>query len=137
MISVPKSIMPSPAGQPQAGVSFGPTETLCSDSAAVLQHGLGCSYLQHFFWENEIKWVLPWCLMSFNGLEGTHVQGAQYPGVVVKCRSPAASHCFSPFSRFVQLLESVLCYLIPLSEDSIGTFNALRVSKCQASLGWC
>ncbi|NXU69107.1 HECD3 ligase, partial [Horornis vulcanius] len=28
--------------------------------------------------------------------------------------------------RFVQLLESVLCYLIPLSEDSIGTFNALR-----------
>ncbi|NWZ99868.1 HECD3 ligase, partial [Nesospiza acunhae] len=28
--------------------------------------------------------------------------------------------------RFVQLLESVLCYLIPLSEDSIGTFDALR-----------
>ncbi|NXM79715.1 HECD3 ligase, partial [Oenanthe oenanthe] len=28
--------------------------------------------------------------------------------------------------RFVQLLEGVLCYLIPLSEDSIGTFNALR-----------
>ncbi|XP_071292690.1 E3 ubiquitin-protein ligase HECTD3-like [Agelaius tricolor] len=31
--------------------------------------------------------------------------------------------------RFVQLLESVLCYLIPLSEDSIGTFNALRSMK--------
>uniref|UniRef100_A0A8C5TV97 HECT domain E3 ubiquitin protein ligase 3 n=1 Tax=Malurus cyaneus samueli TaxID=2593467 RepID=A0A8C5TV97_9PASS len=31
--------------------------------------------------------------------------------------------------RFVQLLESVLCYLIPLSEDSIGTFNALRGMK--------
>ncbi|XP_071421593.1 E3 ubiquitin-protein ligase HECTD3-like [Pithys albifrons albifrons] len=31
--------------------------------------------------------------------------------------------------RFVQLLESVLSYLIPLSEDSIGTFNALRSMK--------
>ncbi|XP_017598939.1 PREDICTED: E3 ubiquitin-protein ligase HECTD3, partial [Corvus brachyrhynchos] len=31
--------------------------------------------------------------------------------------------------RFVQLLESVLCYLIPLSEDSIGTFDALRNMK--------
>uniref|UniRef100_A0A8U8CD10 Uncharacterized protein n=1 Tax=Geospiza parvula TaxID=87175 RepID=A0A8U8CD10_GEOPR len=31
--------------------------------------------------------------------------------------------------RFVQLLEGVLCYLIPLSEDSIGTFNALRSMK--------
>uniref|UniRef100_A0A8C3XZV0 HECT domain E3 ubiquitin protein ligase 3 n=1 Tax=Catharus ustulatus TaxID=91951 RepID=A0A8C3XZV0_CATUS len=28
--------------------------------------------------------------------------------------------------RFVQLLESVLCYLIPLSEDSIGTFNSMK-----------
>ncbi|XP_014794517.1 PREDICTED: E3 ubiquitin-protein ligase HECTD3-like [Calidris pugnax] len=28
--------------------------------------------------------------------------------------------------RFVQLLDSVLHYLIPLPEDSIGTFNALR-----------
>ncbi|NXP43476.1 HECD3 ligase, partial [Heliornis fulica] len=28
--------------------------------------------------------------------------------------------------RFVHLLDSVLGYLIPLSEDSIGTFNALR-----------
>nr|XP_009477774.1 PREDICTED: E3 ubiquitin-protein ligase HECTD3-like [Pelecanus crispus] len=39
--------------------------------------------------------------------------------------------------RFVQLLDSVLCYLIPLSEDSIGTFSALTVSICQAPLGWC
>ncbi|KAM9619328.1 E3 ubiquitin-protein ligase HECTD3-like isoform 7-T9 [Morphnus guianensis] len=31
--------------------------------------------------------------------------------------------------RFVQLLDSVLCYLIPLSEDSVGTFNALRSMK--------
>ncbi|KAF4797115.1 E3 ubiquitin-protein ligase HECTD3 [Turdus rufiventris] len=31
--------------------------------------------------------------------------------------------------RFVQLLGSVLCYLIPLSEDSIGTFNALTSMK--------
>ncbi|KAM4655308.1 E3 ubiquitin-protein ligase HECTD3-like isoform 2-T2 [Amazona ochrocephala] len=31
--------------------------------------------------------------------------------------------------RFVQILDSVLCYLIPLSEDSIGTFNALRNMK--------
>ncbi|KAM6080785.1 E3 ubiquitin-protein ligase HECTD3-like [Theristicus caerulescens] len=31
--------------------------------------------------------------------------------------------------RFVQLLDSVLHYLIPLSEDSIGTFNALRSMK--------
>ncbi|XP_030310729.1 E3 ubiquitin-protein ligase HECTD3 isoform X1 [Calypte anna] len=31
--------------------------------------------------------------------------------------------------RFVQILESVLHYLIPLSEDSIGTFNALRSMK--------
>uniref|UniRef100_A0A8C0V5T7 HECT domain E3 ubiquitin protein ligase 3 n=1 Tax=Cyanistes caeruleus TaxID=156563 RepID=A0A8C0V5T7_CYACU len=28
--------------------------------------------------------------------------------------------------RFVQLLEGVLCYLIPLSEDSIGTFNSMK-----------
>ncbi|KFO89031.1 E3 ubiquitin-protein ligase HECTD3, partial [Buceros rhinoceros silvestris] len=28
--------------------------------------------------------------------------------------------------RFVHLLDSVLHYLIPLSEDSIGTFNAIR-----------
>lgn len=80
--------------------------------------------------------MLPLCLVSLHGLKGTHVWGAQCPGIV-KCRSPATSHCFSPVSRFVQLLESVLCYLIPLSEDSIGTFNALRVSMCQASLGWC
>ncbi|XP_026709859.1 E3 ubiquitin-protein ligase HECTD3-like isoform X2 [Athene cunicularia] len=31
--------------------------------------------------------------------------------------------------RFVQLLDSVLHYLIPLSEDSIGTFNALSSMK--------
>ncbi|KAL2301823.1 hypothetical protein Nmel_011222 [Mimus melanotis] len=31
--------------------------------------------------------------------------------------------------RFVQVLESILSYLIPLSEDSIGTFNALRSMK--------
>ncbi|XP_062478952.1 E3 ubiquitin-protein ligase HECTD3-like [Pezoporus occidentalis] len=31
--------------------------------------------------------------------------------------------------RFVQILDSVLCYLIPGSEDSIGTFNALRDMK--------
>ncbi|KAM6305361.1 E3 ubiquitin-protein ligase HECTD3-like [Aegotheles albertisi] len=31
--------------------------------------------------------------------------------------------------RFVQLLDSVLHYLIPLSEDSTGTFNALRSMK--------
>ncbi|XP_035750075.1 E3 ubiquitin-protein ligase HECTD3 isoform X2 [Egretta garzetta] len=31
--------------------------------------------------------------------------------------------------RFVQLLDSVLHYLVPLSEDSIGTFNALRSMK--------
>ncbi|XP_050756522.1 E3 ubiquitin-protein ligase HECTD3-like [Gymnogyps californianus] len=31
--------------------------------------------------------------------------------------------------RFVQLLDSVLCYLTPPSEDSIGTFNALRNMK--------
>ncbi|XP_054689604.1 E3 ubiquitin-protein ligase HECTD3-like [Grus americana] len=31
--------------------------------------------------------------------------------------------------RFVQVLDSVLCYLIPLSEESIGTFNALRSMK--------
>ncbi|XP_061200934.1 E3 ubiquitin-protein ligase HECTD3-like [Neopsephotus bourkii] len=31
--------------------------------------------------------------------------------------------------RFVQILDSVLCYLIPLSEDSSGTFNALRDMK--------
>ncbi|KAM9008228.1 E3 ubiquitin-protein ligase HECTD3-like [Ara ararauna] len=31
--------------------------------------------------------------------------------------------------RFVQILDSVLCYLIPPSEDSIGTFNALRNMK--------
>ncbi|NXX20726.1 HECD3 ligase, partial [Podargus strigoides] len=31
--------------------------------------------------------------------------------------------------RFVQLLDSVLHYLIPLTEDSIGTFNALRSMK--------
>ncbi|XP_075280737.1 E3 ubiquitin-protein ligase HECTD3 isoform X2 [Opisthocomus hoazin] len=31
--------------------------------------------------------------------------------------------------RFVQLLDSVLHYLIPLSEDSIGTFSALRSMK--------
>lgn len=30
--------------------------------------------------------------------------------------------------RFVQLLDSVLWYLIPISEESIGTFNVLRVS---------
>lgn len=80
----------------------------------------------------------PLCLVSLHGLEGIHVQGAQCPGIVAKCCSPAASHkSFSLVSRFVQLLESVLCYLVPLSEDSIGTFNALRVSMCQASLGWC
>uniref|UniRef100_A0A663EIT1 E3 ubiquitin-protein ligase HECTD3-like n=1 Tax=Aquila chrysaetos chrysaetos TaxID=223781 RepID=A0A663EIT1_AQUCH len=28
--------------------------------------------------------------------------------------------------RFVQLLDSVLCYLIPLSEDSVGTFNSMK-----------
>lgn len=78
--------------------------------------------------------MLPLCLLSLHGLEGTHVQGAQCPRVVVKCSSPAASHHFSPVSRFVQLLEKVLCYLIPVSEDSMGTFNALRVSMCQASL---
>lgn len=81
--------------------------------------------------------MFPLCLMSLHGLVGTYVQGAQWPGVVVKCHSPAASHCSSPVSRFVQLLESVLCYLVPLSEDSIGTFDALRVSVCQALLGWC
>ncbi|KAM6263225.1 E3 ubiquitin-protein ligase HECTD3-like isoform 2-T2 [Spheniscus humboldti] len=31
--------------------------------------------------------------------------------------------------RFVQLLDSVLCYLIPCPEDSSGTFNALRSMK--------
>ncbi|KAM7106509.1 E3 ubiquitin-protein ligase HECTD3-like isoform 2-T2 [Ciconia maguari] len=31
--------------------------------------------------------------------------------------------------RFVQLLDSVLHYLFPLSEESIGTFNALRSMK--------
>ncbi|XP_067997693.1 E3 ubiquitin-protein ligase HECTD3-like isoform X2 [Melanerpes formicivorus] len=31
--------------------------------------------------------------------------------------------------RFVHLLDSVLHYLIPLSEDSMGTFNALRNMK--------
>ncbi|XP_061307370.1 E3 ubiquitin-protein ligase HECTD3-like [Pezoporus flaviventris] len=31
--------------------------------------------------------------------------------------------------RFVQILDSVLRYLIPRSEDSIGTFNALRDMK--------
>lgn len=49
----------------------------------------------------------------------------------------ASSRCSSLVSRFVQLLDSVLCYLTPPSEDSIGTFNALRVSVCWAPLGWC
>ncbi|XP_010008691.1 PREDICTED: E3 ubiquitin-protein ligase HECTD3-like, partial [Nestor notabilis] len=31
--------------------------------------------------------------------------------------------------RFVQILDSVLCYLIPLFEDSTGTFNPLRGMK--------
>ncbi|XP_065529557.1 E3 ubiquitin-protein ligase HECTD3-like [Lathamus discolor] len=31
--------------------------------------------------------------------------------------------------RFVQILDSVLCYLVPHSEDGIGTFSALRDMK--------
>lgn len=48
--------------------------------------------------------------------------------------NPLASLRYSSLvSRFVQLLDSVLCYLIPRPEDSSGTFNALRVS---ARLPW-
>lgn len=49
----------------------------------------------------------------------------------------ASSLCSSPFSRFVQLLDSVLCYVIPYPEESFSTFNAFRVSVCQYHLGWC
>lgn len=49
----------------------------------------------------------------------------------------ASSHCSSPFSRFVQFLDSVLCYLIPFPEESLSTFSAFRVSVCQYLLGWC
>lgn len=47
----------------------------------------------------------------------------------------ASSPCSSLAPRFVQLLDSVLWYLIPISEEGIGTFNMLRVSV--SSLGWC
>ncbi|XP_028939898.1 E3 ubiquitin-protein ligase HECTD3, partial [Antrostomus carolinensis] len=40
---------------------------------------------------------------------------------------------FSLVSRFVHLLDSVLHYLIPLSEDSVGTFNALRLQSSESS----
>lgn len=139
-----KASCPDLQGSPRLGSALAPQR-----SSAVIQ--LQCSIMgwaalvssiflgemKQSAWPEGAGWVLLLCLVSLHGLEGTHVQETQCSGVVVKCHSPAASHCFSPVSRFVQFLESVLCYLIPLSEDSIGTFNALRVSMCRASLGWC
>lgn len=51
-------------------------------------------------------------------------------GLYVSTNPLASLRCFSLVSRFVQLLDSVLHYLIPFPEDSIGTFDALRVSVC-------
>lgn len=68
------------------------------------------------------------------------MSAVKHHGHIRLCRSAnplASSRCSSLVSRFVQLLDSVLCYLIPLSEDSVGTFNALRVSVCRGPLGWC
>lgn len=59
----------------------------------------------------------------------------RYTGLCMSASPLASSHCSSPVSRFVHLLDSVLHYLIPLSEDSIGTFNAIRVSVCWALMG--
>lgn len=86
-----ESPTPLPAGQPQAGVSTGPTET---PSAAIQLQccGMGwaaliCSFL---LGGNKIKRLARRCwlgaplgvLVSLRGMEETHVQGARHPGSV-------------------------------------------------------
>lgn len=65
-------------------------ETLCSNSATVLRHGLGCPCLQLFLGGNKIKSLVRGCwlgaplgvLVSLHSLEETHEHRAWCPGLV-------------------------------------------------------
>uniref|UniRef100_A0A8C0HHF1 E3 ubiquitin-protein ligase HECTD3 n=1 Tax=Buteo japonicus TaxID=224669 RepID=A0A8C0HHF1_9AVES len=68
------------------------------------------------FWEWDLilnaDMFQPARLVRYSLLEGVNTDVLYRRAVVIQ--------------RFVQLLDSVLCYLIPLSEDSVGTFNSMK-----------